>query len=78
MVSAGCLSDGDVVVSLGRCLRPTKQTGAAQYRWTERHGEEDWMCGKSNCSDNSAVESFFKPLKAELVWLANGKSGVRP
>ena len=26
------------------------------------------MSGKGNCYDNSAVESFFKSLKAELVW----------
>ncbi|WP_250151211.1 IS3 family transposase, partial [Escherichia coli] len=24
--------------------------------------------GKGNCFDNSAVESFFKSLKAELIW----------
>lgn len=26
------------------------------------------MSGKGNCCDNSAVESVFKSLKAELVW----------
>lgn len=26
------------------------------------------MSGKGNCYDNSTVESFFKSLKAELVW----------
>lgn len=26
------------------------------------------MSGKGNFYDNSAVESFFKSLKAELVW----------
>ncbi|HHT4666509.1 TPA: DDE-type integrase/transposase/recombinase, partial [Klebsiella pneumoniae] len=26
------------------------------------------MSGKGNCFDNSAVESFFKSLKAELIW----------
>ncbi len=29
------------------------------------------MSGKGNCCDNSAVESFFKSLKAELVWRQN-------
>jgi hypothetical protein len=29
------------------------------------------MCGKANCDDESAVESFFKSLKAELVWHRN-------
>ena len=29
------------------------------------------ISGKGNCSDNSAVESFFKSLKAELFWRRN-------
>lgn len=29
------------------------------------------MSGKVTCFDNSAVESFFKSLKAELVWRRN-------
>ena len=29
------------------------------------------MSGKCNCYDNSAVKSFFKSLKAELVWRRN-------
>ncbi|WP_394343938.1 IS3 family transposase [Falsirhodobacter xinxiangensis] len=33
-----------------------------------RHGFSVSMSGKGNCYDNSAVESFFKSLKAELVW----------
>jgi putative transposase len=26
------------------------------------------MSGKGNCYDNAAVETFFKTLKAELIW----------
>jgi putative transposase len=26
------------------------------------------MSGKGNCYDNAAVETFFKSLKAELIW----------
>src|SRR3954447_24818081 len=26
------------------------------------------MSGKGNCSDNAVVETFFKTLKAELIW----------
>ena len=33
-----------------------------------KHGFRVSMSGKGNCYDNSAVESFFKSLKAELVW----------
>jgi putative transposase len=29
------------------------------------------MSGKGNCYDNSAVESFLKSLKAELIWRRN-------
>ena len=32
------------------------------------------MSGKGNCYDNSAVESFFKPLKAQMVWRRNWKT----
>jgi len=32
------------------------------------------MSSKGNCYDNSAVESFFKSLKAELVWRRNGQT----
>ena len=33
-----------------------------------KHGLKASMSGKGNCYDNAAVESFFKSLKAELVW----------
>ncbi len=33
-----------------------------------KHGFNVSMSGKGNCYDNSALESFFKSLKAELVW----------
>lgn len=26
------------------------------------------MSGKGNCYDNSTVETFFKTIKAELIW----------
>lgn len=33
------------------------------------------MSGKGNCYDDSAVESFFKSLKAELVWRRDRLTG---
>ena len=36
-----------------------------------KHGFQVSMSGKGNCYDNSAVESFFKSLKAEMVWRRN-------
>lgn len=36
-----------------------------------KNGFKISMSGKGNCYDNSAVESFFKSLKAELVWRRN-------
>ena len=29
------------------------------------------MSGKCNCYDNAAVETFFKSLKAEVLWRQN-------
>ncbi len=33
-----------------------------------KHGFLALMSGKSDCYDNPVVESFFKTLKAELIW----------
>ena len=33
-----------------------------------KHRFEVSMSGKGNCFDNAAVETFFKTLKAELIW----------
>jgi transposase InsO family protein len=51
-----------------------------------KHGFEVSMSGKGNCYDNSMVETFFKSIKAELIWRnrwetrrqAEGKRCVRP
>ena len=32
------------------------------------HGFKVSMSGKGNCYDNAAVETFFKTIKAELIW----------
>ncbi len=32
------------------------------------HGFQVSMSGKGNCYDNAAVETFFKTIKAELIW----------
>jgi len=34
----------------------------------EKYGFKVSMSGKGNCYDNAAVETFFKTLKAELIW----------
>ncbi len=36
-----------------------------------KHGLTASMSGKGNCYDNAAVESFFKSLKAEMIWRRN-------
>lgn len=33
-----------------------------------KHGFKDSMSGKGNCYDNAAMETFFKTIKAELIW----------
>ncbi len=32
------------------------------------HAFQVSMSGKGNCYDNAAVETFFKTIKAELIW----------
>jgi putative transposase len=32
------------------------------------HGLQSSMSGTGNCHDNAVVETFFKTMKAELVW----------
>ena len=39
-----------------------------------RHGVKVSISGKGNCLGDSAVESFFKSLQAELVWRRNGQT----
>ena len=34
----------------------------------QKYGLKPSMSGKGNCYDNAAVETFFKSLKAELIW----------
>lgn len=34
----------------------------------KKYGLKSSMSGKGNCYDNAAVETFFKTLKAELIW----------
>lgn len=36
-----------------------------------QHGFKTSMSGKGNCYDNSVAETFFKTLKAELIWRHN-------
>jgi transposase InsO family protein len=33
-----------------------------------KHGFKTSTNGKDNCNDNSMVETFFKSIKAELIW----------
>ncbi|CAM3414773.1 Integrase catalytic domain-containing protein [Paracoccus nototheniae] len=33
-----------------------------------KHGFKTSMSGKGHCYDNAAVETFFKTIKAELIW----------
>ncbi len=35
---------------------------------TSQHGFKASMSGKGNCYDNAVVETFFKTIKAELLW----------
>lgn len=38
------------------------------HKRLKKHGFKASMSGKGNCYDNAVVETFFKTLKAELIW----------
>lgn len=38
----------------------------------QSHGLRPSMSGRGNCYDNAAVETFFKSLKAEIIWRQKG------
>ncbi|MEM6388892.1 MAG: helix-turn-helix domain-containing protein [Pseudomonadota bacterium] len=40
----------------------------ATKKLLRQHGFQVSMSGKGNCYDNSAAETFFKTIKAELLW----------
>jgi putative transposase len=46
----------------------------AYQKLLRQHGLTPSMSGKGNFYDNSTVESFFKSLKAELVWRRTWKT----
>lgn len=54
------------------CIHHTdrgSQYCAHDYRKVlRRHGFQLSMSGKGNCWDNAVTETFFKTLKAELIW----------
>ena len=66
----------DMAVALRRppegCIHHTDR--GSQYcsneyqRRLSKHGFKVSMSGKGNCYDNSMVETFFKSIKAELIW----------
>ena len=66
----------DMAIALRRppkgCIHQTdrgSQYCSHQYqKRLKKHGVKISMNGKGNCYDNSMVETFFKTIKAELIW----------
>ena len=52
-------------------LEPMAPSMAHAQKILREYGLQASISGKGNCYDNAAVESFFKSLKAELVWRRN-------
>jgi putative transposase len=53
---------------LRRPLESARYCANAYQAEPRRHGIRISMSGRGNRFDNATVESFFKTLKAELVW----------
>ena len=49
-------------------LKPMAPSMAHYQKILREHGFKASMSGKGNCHDNAAVETFFKTIKAELIW----------
>ena len=49
-------------------LEPMAPSMAHYQKILREHGFQASMSGKGNCYDNAAVETFFKTIKAELIW----------
>ena len=50
------------------CIRGSQYCSNEYQKRPKKHGFKVSMSGKSSCYDNSMFETFFKPIKAELIW----------
>ncbi|MEM8751698.1 MAG: IS3 family transposase [Pseudomonadota bacterium] len=57
--SKGCIHHSD---------RGSQYCSHDHQKLLRQHGFEASMSGTGNCYDNAAVETFFKTIKAELLW----------
>ncbi len=57
--SAGCIHHSD---------RGSQYCAYEYQKLLKAHGLVASMSGKGNCYDNAACETFFKTIKAELIW----------
>jgi len=48
--------------------RGSQYCSYAYQKKLQAYGLRPSMSGKGNCYDNASVETFFKSLKAELIW----------
>jgi len=49
-------------------IEPTQYCSHDYQKRLRQHGFVVSMSGKGNCYDNAAVDTFFKTVKAELIW----------
>ena len=56
---AGCIHHSD---------RGSQYCSHDYQKRLRQHGFKVSMSGKGNCYDNAAMETFFKTIKAELIW----------
>tara|TARA_X000000950_G_scaffold60182_1_gene73074 strand:- start:1312 stop:1800 length:489 start_codon:yes stop_codon:yes gene_type:complete len=53
---------------LRRPVEPAQYCSHDYQKILRKHKFQVSMSGKSNCYDSAAVETFFKTIKAELIW----------
>jgi transposase InsO family protein len=54
-----------------RSDRGSQYCSHSYHKILRQHGFQVSMSIKRNCYDNAAVETFFKTIKAELIWQRN-------
>lgn len=57
-----------MIAFCNKCLRGSQYCSHDYQKILRQHGFKVSMSGAGNCYDNAAVETFFKTIKAELLW----------
>jgi transposase InsO family protein len=58
----------DISQVLQRLIEAAQYCAYDYQKKLQAYGLRPLMSGNGNCYDNASVETFFKTIKAELIW----------